>query len=477
MKAIRGFSLGLTAVLCSSTAFAQKYDGSGSPSFIPHTLQQALAAAYLNNPTLREERATLRATDEKVPTALAGWRPSIQGSAALTYYHGLSNYAGQGDIPGYSRSYSTPGYMGGVTITQPLYSGGKTTSSTHQAVNQVMAERAKLISTEEQVFSSVVQAYVSVVQDEQVLQLDINNEKVLQSQLHATEDRFRQGELTRTDVAQARAALATAESTRQQQEGTLQTAQATYLQQVGVAPAANLEPPQPLVLPVTSEKEVVAQALENNPNIIYALFTESADKDAVAVAIAALMPKVGAELAYQRGVNQGLGHQFTDNKYGEITFQIPIYQGGSEYAAVRQARQQAQAAHAEVSVQRKTAQQLGSSNWQQLLSYQAAIASNRTAVASNVVALDGVERQAVVGTSTTFEVLQQQETLLQAQVALVQSLGNLVNASYQVAAAIGRLTASDLKLDVPLYDEKAYYKAVKNRLWGLNDYAVGQSGR
>ncbi|GBQ68961.1 secretion system type I outer membrane protein TolC [Ameyamaea chiangmaiensis NBRC 103196] len=477
MKALRGLGWGLTAVLTSTSALAQKYDGTGSPTFVPHTLQQALATAYLGNPSLREERAMLRSTDEQVPTALAGWRPTLTGQMALTYYEGVNNYTGQADVPGYYRTYASPGYMATATVTQPLYSGGKTTASTHQAVNKVMAERAKLIATEQQVFAQVVSAYVAVVQDEQTLQLNINNEKVLQSQLRATQRRFQEGELTRTDVAQAGAALASATATRQQSEGTLQTAQATYLQIVGVAPPPNLEPPQPLILPVGSEKDAVQQSLDNNPNIINALFTEASQKDAVAVAIAAIMPKVSAELAYMRGVNQGLGHQFNENKYGEIIFQVPVYQGGSEYAAVRQARQQAQAAHDEVMVQRRSAQQLASSNWQQLMSYRAALVSNRAAVSSNVVALDGVERQAIVGTSTTLEVLQQQETLLQSQIALVQSLGNLVNASYQVAAAIGRLTAVDLKLDVPLYDEKAYYKAVKDRLWGINDYAVGQSGR
>ena len=92
-----GLGLGLAAFLYSSTALAQKYDGSGQPSFIPHTLQEALSAAYLTNPTLQEERATLRATDENVPTALAGWRPTIKGAFNPSYYNGSNNYTGNDD--------------------------------------------------------------------------------------------------------------------------------------------------------------------------------------------------------------------------------------------------------------------------------------------------------------------------------------------------------------------------------------------
>ncbi|EHH68468.1 TolC family outer membrane protein [Gluconobacter morbifer] len=469
--------LGLLSFLLTGTSLAQKYDGSGSPTFVPHTLQEALSTAYLTNPTLREERAKLRSIDEQVPTALAGWRPTVQTNASLTYYNGSSDYAASAGYQGSNRRYETPGYMGGVTITQPLYQGGKTVAGVHAATNQVMAERAKLIETEQEVFSNVVQAYVGVVEDEQLLQIAINNEHVLQHQLEATQERFHVGEITRTDVAQAQAALASAVAERQQAEGTLQSAQATYLQVVGITSAPNLVAPQPLNLPIKSEQEAVSLAVQNNPNVVNALFAEAQSKDNVSVQISQIMPKVSASLNYQHELNQAYGHSIQDNKFGEISFQIPLYQGGSEYASIRGARQQAQAAHREVDVQRRTALQKAASNWQQMVSYRQSIGSDREAISANVIALDGVERQALVGTSTTLAVLQQQQTLLQSQRTLVQHLSNLVMSSYAVAAAMGRLTAVDLKLGVPLYDEKAYYNAVKNKLWGTSDYAINQPGR
>ena len=478
MSISRGMGAGLAALLCSTTALAQKYDGSGPPTFVPHTLQEALAASYLTNPTLQAERANLRATDENVPTAVAGWRPTVSVTTSGTVNDGRSS---SGQIAGFTTGttilHGLGGYTNSVSAVQPLYTGGRTTGQTHQAVNRVMAERANLISTEQQVFSNVVNAYVGVIEDQQLLQLQINNEKVLEEQLRATNDRFRVGEITRTDVAQAEAALASARAARQQAEGTLQTAQATYTQQVGTAPPPNLIPPQPLVLPVKDQDHAVALAVANNPNVINALFTESSDKDAVDVEMAVLLPKLSLQGQYVRSENQGLIGQASELKEGLITLTVPIYQGGAEYAAVRQAKQTAQQARRLVDVQRRSAAQLAISNWQNLLSFKASIDSDRTAVQSNIVALDGVERQAIVGTSTTLEVLQQQQTLLTAQVALVQSLSNLVLTSYGVAAAIGRLTARDLTLNVPIYDEVAYYNAVKDRAWGLNDYAVGQPGR
>lgn len=482
----RYFGVSLFTFLVSSTAWAQNYDGTGSPSFVPHTLEEALSTAYLTNPELQQERANLRAADEGVSQANAGWRPTIQTTLAGSINKGNSLSISDYPDPTTGKSISSEstqksngqlGYQAGVTITQPIYQGGKTTAKTHQATSQVMAERAKLLSTEQQVFQKVIKAYVGVIQAQQLLQININNEKILAEQVRATQQRFNLGEITRTDTAQAEAALADARAKRQTADGSLREAEAVYAQVVGIAPPPNLKPPQPLILPVKTEQEAVAIAASNNPDIIAALFAEASQKAAVNLAISEIMPKVNASLQYQRSKDQSVGRYVMDSKTGTIQMTMPIYQSGAEYSAIRQAKQQVQAAHRQVSNQRRTAMQLASSNWQKFQAAKASISSNRSAIASNIVALAGVEKQAVVGTSTTLEMLQQQQTLLNSQTTLIQNLGTMVTTSYDVAAAMGRLTAQDLKLNVPHYDYTAYYNAVKNRWWGMNDYAQDQPGR
>ncbi len=489
MISYRTFRLSLLTFLASSTAtvWAQNYDGSGMPSFIPHTLEEALATAYLTNPELQQERAVLRATDESVSTAHAGWRPTVTtnlgGVLTNGYNVGVSEPAlGAAGIhypktKTLQESGARLGYTAGVTISQPVYQGGKTTAQTHEAINKVMAERAKLLSTEQQVFSKVVEAYVDVIQSQQLLQININNEKILAEQVRATQQRYNLGEVTRTDSAQADAALAAARAQRQTAEGQLRSAEATYMQVVGIAPAPNLKPPQPLILPVKTEQEAIAQAASNNPDVISALFVEASQKEEVNVAISELMPKMNVSLQYQRMVDQGVGQNTMDQKMGMLQMTLPIYQSGAEYSKIREAKQQVIAAHRQISTQRRSAMQLASTNWQKLMAAKASIASNRSAIASNIIALAGVEKQAVVGTSTTLEMLQQQQTLLNSQTALIQNLGTMVTSSYSIASAIGRLTAQDLKLNVPHYDYTAYYNAVKNKWWGISDYAQDQPGR
>jgi outer membrane protein len=443
------------------------------------TLQDALAMAYSSNPTLAAERANLRATDENVPAALAGWRPTVTISAnagqieGTTTQHVTSAFARPVDQ-------KTNALRGTNTeqliVTQPLYRGGQTRAGTNRAENQVMGERARLMAQEQTTFFSVVTAYVNVIQDQEILALNVNNEQVLTRQLQATNDRFRVGEITRTDVAQAEAALAGAVATRETAEGTLQTARATYQQLVGELPGKLVEP-QPLRLPTATLEQARAQAVANNPNVIAAQFDDAAAKDNFDLQYSKLMPNLSLQGQLSHAKDATLPNVTQDTAEILISLTVPLYQGGGEYAAIRQARQLQEQTRKRVEDQRRTATQAVISAWETYGAAKATIESTRSQVRSNRVALEGVQREAVVGSRTTLDVLNAEQTLLNSRVTLVQNLANLVIASYQVAQGVGRLSARDLNLQVPLYDDTAYYKAVKDKWFGTGDYATDQPGR
>jgi outer membrane protein len=477
-----------TSVMLSVPAFAQRTTGPTPPPVsiptpaspgAPRTLAGALGATYLGQPALQAERAKLRATDENVPQALSGWRPTVVMAGTLGYGNGysrqISNASGQSVFLNSvtQRQIATSQ----ATVTQPLYTGGRTQANVNRANNQVFAERAALIAQEESSFTDTVNAYVGVIEAQELLALNINNEQVLAKQLEATNDRFRVGEITKTDVAQAQAALSQATAQRQTAEGNLQTARATFQRVVGYLPSGNLVEPQPLALPVHTERQAAEMAAANNPTVIQTLFNDAAAKDAVDVAFAQLLPQVSlqGQIFEQRNANL----RSAENNGYEVLAQVsvPLYQGGQEYSAVRQARQTEQQTARLVSDARRTAVQAGVQAWETLTAARAAADSTRAAIRANGIALEGTEREAIVGSRTTLDVLNAQQALLNSRVTLVQNLAQVVTASYQVAAALGRLTARDLRLNVPLYDDTAYYKAVKNRWFGLGDYATNQPGR
>jgi outer membrane protein len=476
-----GTALGASTALAqpqtmrATTTVAQPQTPPGNVGFaVPHTLNDALAIAYSTNPTLLTSRATLRATDENVPQALAGWRPTVVLSGSAGYTGGVDRTFIPGGSINTNANRDTLSLS--ATVTQPLYRGGRTIATLNRSENQVLGQRARLMATEETVFANVVTSYVNVIQDQQLVALNVSNVQVLSQQLQATNDRFRVGEITQTDVAQAQAALSAAQGQLATAEGNLQTARASFQQFVGVLPG-QLAAPQPLKPPVNSGAQVVQFSANNNPNVIAAMFDEAAGKDAVDQAFSALMPTVSLQGSESRIDNNLTPGTRVTGTAGLVSVSVPIYQGGAEYAAVRQAKQTEQSLRKTVDDQRRQAMQLGAQSWETLIAARATIASTQAAIRANQVALEGTEREALLGTRTTLDVLNAQQLLLNSQQTLVQNLASLVTASYSVAAAMGRLTAHDLSLPVAYYDETAYYNAVRNKLFGTGDHATDQPGR
>lgn len=430
------------------------------------TLQEALALAYSNNPTLQAARAALRATDENVPQALAGWRPTVQLSANAGIAEGRARSIGPtGPV---TRDIDrTPAGLA-ATVVQPLFRGGRTVAQVQRAENQVLAARARLLATEQAVLRDTVAAYVAVIRDQEEVRLNRNNVSVLQRQLQATNERFRVGEITRTDVAQSESRLAGARAQLADVEGRLQNSRALFARLVGQQPG-RLTAPQPLRAPVNTAEEARRVAMANNPAVVAALFDEAAGRSFIDVQMSALLPQANLQAQAFRNDNAAQPGTRATGQQITATITVPLFQGGAEYSAVRQARQDAQRLRQVIDEQRRLAAQQANEAWESLLATRATVASVRAQINAAEIALDGVRREAVVGNRTTLDVLNAEQELLNARVALVRALANQVTASHALAAAVGRLTARDLRLPVTAYDMEAYYNAVRNRWAGLSD--------
>jgi len=448
----------------------------GSAASIPTSLQDALVEVYSTNPTLLAQRASLRATDEDVPQALAGWRPTVTVSGSYGLDNGVEREGAPLAFENEKVVTDRAPFTGTLQLTQPIYKGGATRANVHKAKDSVYSARATLIATEEAQFAQAISDYVTVIEDQQLLALNKNNQQVLEVQLKATQDQFRVGELTQTDVAQAQAALDGAIAQVATAAGNLAAANAAYQHDVG-SPPVNLTPPTELNIGVANADEVSALAAKNNANVVAAQFNLAAAQDNVDLQFAGLMPQVSGVLTGTVTTNQSVGLQQTNDGEAAVQVTIPLYQGGAEYSKVRQAKQQVQQAEQQLIDARLASVSSAVQAYETLVANQAATVSDRSEVAADQIALAGVEREALVGTSTTLDVLIEEQDLLQARTSLVQNLAQAVASSYGVAAAMGQLTARDLALNVPLYDETAYYDSVDTALFGVSVPSQGNAGK
>jgi TolC family type I secretion outer membrane protein len=425
------------------------------------TLEEALALAYATNPTLNARRASLRAVDENVPQAVAGWRPTVRLSGAI----GRRDVEIELNGRRVTNETRNPGSTA-VTVTQPLYQGGRTVAGTQRAEAQIQAERARLLASEQTVFIGVVTNYANVLRDQAVVELRANNEQRLRRQLEATQDRFRVGEVTRTDVAQAESRLSRSRADRISAEGNLTASRAQYERFVGKAPE-NLVEPSGQVSHPTSSREAAAVAATDNPNVIAAQFEEAAQRLRIREVQGELLPDLNLVGDVTRTLDGSARNQIQDAFGIQAQVTMPLYEAGSVTSRVRQARETATQRRVEIEDARRQAGADATTASEALETAQASLRSLEQEIRAATIALEGVQQEANVGSRTVLDVLDSEQELLDAQVRQVTAKRDAMIATYQVLAAIGRLNAKDLGLAVQLYDFDANYQRVRNKWWDL----------
>jgi outer membrane protein len=430
------------------------------------TLKEALAAAYTGNPELAAQRAAQRAQDEDVSSALAGYRPTVAGSADLTYSDINNKSPGQ-DYGSFSRQF-------GAQVTQPLFRGFRTQNQVKAAEASVRAGRENLRSVEIGVMLDTVSAYMNVVRDQAVLGLQQNQVQVLDRQLKATQDRFKVGELTRTDTAQSQARLSAARTQVIGAQGTLTASREAYRRVVGRAPEMLDQPPALAALPASVD-EAIEIALKESPVSQSARAIEEAAKYSIDIAKGALWPTLNADAGLTRSdqdVPIGGGRTADDGRtIASIgtRLTIPLFQSGAEYSAIRRAQQQRSQRMLQIAAAERQVTESVRNAWEQVQTARSSIASTQDAVKANEIALEGVKQEQQVGSRTILDVLDAEQELLNTRVSLVQAQRNEYVASFALLAAMGRATAENLQLGVDLYNPDTNYQAVRNRMFGFSD--------
>ncbi len=456
------------------------------------TLPGALISAYLNNPSLNSQRAAVRATDENVPQALSGYRPRIsvtatggqQSTSSLNKQPSqLSSTAPltctpnscpqNGYDPAYysqQSGYNTPVSVG-ASITQTLFNGFQTANKTRQAESQVLAARATLQNTVETVLLNAATAYMNLLRDGAILDLQRRNVEVLQEQLRQTRDRFNVGEVTRTDVAQAESRLAAGRSQVLTAEANFKASQATYRQVIGVNPGklaagTPVDRFSPRTLP-----RAVALGTAVHPSVTTAEYNVDVAQHAVKVAEGALLPNLSVTGSYTKnwGVVGSLNtiESYTASVLG--TLSVPIYQGGGEYSLIRQAKETLGQKRLDLETARDSVRQSVVQSWGQLEAAKANIDATQAQVQAAEIALDGVRQEARVGQRTTLDVLNAQQELVNARVSLVTAQRDRVVASYTLLASVGRLSPQVLGLRVPVYRAIVHYQQVRDAWAGTRN--------
>jgi len=434
------------------------------------TIEAALVRAYQSNPQLNAQRAQVRSTDENVPQALSGYRPKVALTASAGYQYTDVNST-QGGIPTAINRTEIHGAnsprSAGLTVTQTLYNGQQTANRTRAAESQVSGAREALRVLEQSVLLSGATIYMDYLRDSAIVEVQNSNVRVLEQTLKQTRDRFNVGEVTRTDVAQSEAQLAAGKTQLLAAEATLTTTRANFRRIIGNEPV-NLAPGSPVdrYLPGTLPAAVDLSLIEN-PNVTAAMYGIDVNFLQVKIAEGALLPTVSLQASVQQSYEQTMTtfRQFGASAIAQVS--VPVYQGGAEYSLIRQSKETLAQQRLNLETTRDQARANTVTAWGQLVAGKAQVSSAQAQVTASEIALNGVREEAKAGQRTTLDVLNAQQTLVNARVALVTAQHDRVVASYSVLSTIGRLSPQVLNLATTTYDPSVHYQQVRDSWFGV----------
>ena len=415
------------------------------------TLKQAMALAYTTSPLLQAERAGLRATDEQLAQARSKRLPSarIDGNLGYTRVKQAS--------PFFSNVSTFRPRSVSAVASQTLYGGGGISGGIEAAKASIAAGRANLVGVEQSVLLDAATAYLDVLRDEDVVRIRQNNVNVLEQQHKAAQDRFDVGEITRTDVSQAVARVAGARAQLEAARSALANSRATYQRVIGRPPATLEKATTPGGVPddVMAARQI---AEHEAPAIIAARHAEEAARKQISVARAGLRPSVSVDVSGNSADSTGLPGQRLRSAAATARISVPLFTGGLSQSQVREAKHKDSQARLQLAQTRRLVDEQVAQAWSVLVAARAVIVSSREQVKANTLAFEGVEQEARVGLRTTLDVLDAEQELLNAKLALVTAERDESVAAYGLLAAMGELTARKLALKVVYYKPESYEK-------------------
>ncbi len=430
------------------------------------TLSWVLRTAYLENLALNSGRADLLATQEELPQAQAGWKPTITADADVTNTD--SDDGTTGDDNNTSKG-------AGLALTQPIYRGGRTTAQSASARHIINARSEILRGQEQDIFESAAIAYMDVLRDEALLELRRQNQDLQNRQLKATSDRFEVGELTKTDVSQSQARLAGAEADVIDAQGNLNSSRAVFEQVVGL-PADALSPPDvKLTLPDRLD-DVIQQAEENSPFVLAALSTHQAAEEDIDDVYGELLPQVGFFTTLDKTYDPPSGSDDRTDRSIGIEASVPLYEAGATRSRVRQAKHTANSRYLDILDAKRQVREEAVRNWEDLQAARAQITSRQSQVDASRVAQEGVRQEAEFGARSVLDALDADQELLDAQVALVVARRDEVVAQFSLLASLGLLSPEILGFGADTIDLDGRLNDAERKIFDMDVDRVANPG-
>ena len=428
------------------------------------SLYDTLSKAYDSSPLLKSHRFKLEAINEELAKALSKNRPQVNfygsvGSDETTTVNtsGLE-----------SKKNNNPKSVT-LEIQQNLYDFGRTRSLINIADNSIFAQRADLREKEQEILLEASRIYLFLLASTEINKLAKNNLLLLQKHYQATNDRFKIGEATSTDLSLAKARYLRARSDEIKSRGDIEKERSKYFSLIGIEAPKKLYFPKIKIAIPKNLKDITQETLQGNPKIIASGLRKKLSFIKISSAASELLPTLDFNLSAQNAWAPNTFFDEYENYKIEFSFKFPLYSGGYNYSDVRQKKKEAMQRSKNFDYSIKKALKEVEILWIELNSLEAQIVSINSTIKANEMAVEGVKKEYEVGSRTLLDVLDAEQDLLEEKVEAIKVKRDKFITNFNLTAYMGKMSSSALNLDVDVYDLEKNYLAVKNMWLGFED--------
>lgn len=413
------------------------------------TLEGALAQTLARNPGLAAARYNYEANYKSQFVTLADMLPQVNAFMTQTRSDTKAENYRSGDRLPDGTSFGdldTDSY--GVQVTQQLFTSGKNLNAFRSKRADILAEKSKLVDSEQQILLGAISAYMDVLENETIVELRRKNVDVLTEQLDSVKDRFEVGVVTRTDIAQSQAALSGSRAALLAAEAGLRAAHAGYRELVGIE-AKDLQKPEKLPrLPRTLDR-ALSIARKESPSLKIAQAQAEAGRLTTLSTLGGALPSVNLTGTYAKTEDPSIAARGTEVESTSVavTLNVPLFRGGRSIAAITGGLDYNNALRENVHVASNQLDRETIIAWHNVTTTKSALVATKEQIIAAELALEGVRQENKLGTRTNLNVLDAEQALLDARVDLANAERNQYVASYNLLATIGRLTAKRLRIE------------------------------
>jgi len=396
------------------------------------TLDETLRRVWQENPTLQAGREEFKAVQELYPQAMAGWHPNLNAETSITSTDIESGNFANGD--------GATTKSGSINIEQPIFRGFRTTGERDAAKRRIDSAHANQKMMEQDVFLRTVEAYVNVIRDRQLLDLQQKNKGLLTKEKEAVQARFEAGDITQTDVRQTEARYSNALADEAVAESRLKASEAEFEEVTGISPPEYMEMPViGFVFPQTAA-ELVSMAGNQNPELTRSRHDHEAAQSDIKIVESGFYPQVAAFASYIKEYDPqpGIIDESETSTIG-IRARINLYEGGKNISQRREAKFRTNKRLIEIREAEMAVKGDLISNWRRYQAYDAEIAARELEITAAKFSAEGVREEANMGDRTILDMLEAEQEVLDAQSNLVEAKRGRILSAYRLAAALGLL--------------------------------------